>query len=115
VAFGARSVEWVRADVPFGNALVDKVEQLYYTANAPKKGGPQLKSLPTVGLTQPATSRSPQKRRKASHESHRNRRFRRPASLHELLMPEPTGNEVLVRVRESSVNGFDLAVANGYL
>src|SRR4051812_26169803 len=36
--FEARSVEWVRADVPFGNSLVDKVEHVYYTANAPKKG-----------------------------------------------------------------------------
>jgi hypothetical protein len=58
-AFGARSVEWVRADVPFGNVLVDKIEQLYYSANAPKKGGPQLKSLPAVGLTQSSTSRAP--------------------------------------------------------
>jgi hypothetical protein len=48
--FGARSVEWIRADVPFGNSLVDKVEHVYYTANAPKKGGPAPKSLPAVGL-----------------------------------------------------------------
>jgi hypothetical protein len=49
--FGVRSVEWVRADFPFGNWLVDHIEQIYYTAHAPKKGGPQLKSLPGVGLT----------------------------------------------------------------
>ena len=49
--FGARSVEWVRADVPFGNSLVDKVENIYYTANAPKKGGRAPKSLPVVGLS----------------------------------------------------------------
>jgi hypothetical protein len=55
MTFGERSVEWVRADVPFGNWLVDEIEHIYYTVNAPKKGGPQLKSLPAVGLPQPAT------------------------------------------------------------
>src|ERR1035441_1100864 len=57
-SFGARSVEWVRADVPFGNRLVDEAEHYYYGARAPKKGGPQLKRLPAVGL--PSTpSRGP--------------------------------------------------------
>jgi len=51
--FGARSVEWVRADVPFGNSLVDEIEHIYYTANAPKKGGAAPKSLPAVGLSLP--------------------------------------------------------------
>jgi hypothetical protein len=49
---GVRSVEWVRTDVPFGNSLVDRVEHMYYSSKAPKKGGPQLKSLPPVGLAQ---------------------------------------------------------------
>jgi hypothetical protein len=57
VSFGVRSVEWVRADVPFGNGLVDEIEHIYYSLNAPKKGGPQLKSLPSVGLAQPRSSR----------------------------------------------------------
>src|SRR5262245_5649866 len=48
-AFFPRSVEWVRADVPFGNRLVDEIEHIYYTANAPSKGGPQLTSLPSAG------------------------------------------------------------------
>jgi len=47
--FGARSVEWVRADVPLGNQVVDEIEHVYYTWNAPSKGGPQLKSLPPTG------------------------------------------------------------------
>ena len=47
--FFARSVEWVRADVPFGNQLVDEIEHIYYSWNAPQKGGPQLKSLPAAG------------------------------------------------------------------
>jgi hypothetical protein len=51
--FGARSVEWVRADAPFGNSLVDEIEHVYYSANAPKKGGPAPKSLPAVGLSLP--------------------------------------------------------------
>jgi Phosphodiester glycosidase len=51
MSFTARSVEWVRADVPFGNSIVDKVENVYYTANAPKKGGKAPKRLPSVGLS----------------------------------------------------------------
>lgn len=53
LSWNIRSVEWVRADVPFGNWIVDHIEQIYYTANAPSKGGPQLKSLPVVGLSVP--------------------------------------------------------------
>jgi hypothetical protein len=45
---GVRSVEWLRSH--HGNWLVDEVERIYYTWNAPKKGGSQLKSLPEVGL-----------------------------------------------------------------
>ncbi len=44
---GIRSVEWLR--VHHGAWLVNDVERLYYTWNAPKKGGPPLKVLPTVG------------------------------------------------------------------
>src|SRR6476620_528454 len=33
MAFGPRSVEWVRAEVPFGNTIVDDIEHIYYTAN----------------------------------------------------------------------------------
>jgi phosphodiester glycosidase len=51
--FGARSVEWVRAEVPLGNSLVDEIEHTYYGAHAPKKGGPAPKSLPAVGLSLP--------------------------------------------------------------
>ena len=57
-----RSAEWVRNDVPFGNGLVDEGERLFYTA--PKTGGPQLKSLPTVGLS-PGHSRQPGSKAKA--------------------------------------------------
>ena len=50
LAFFPRSVEWVRADVPFGNQIVDQIEHIYYTWNAPSKGGPQLTSLPQTVL-----------------------------------------------------------------
>ncbi len=53
MSFGARSVEWVRAEVPFGNTIVDDIEHVYYTANAPKKGGPAPKRLRAVGLSLP--------------------------------------------------------------
>jgi NADPH:quinone reductase-like Zn-dependent oxidoreductase len=41
--------------------------------------------------------------------------FGAPPTLHDLPVPEPGEGQVLVRVQASSVNGFDLAVANGYL
>jgi hypothetical protein len=58
LSFGVRSVEWVRADVPFGNQIVDSVEHVYYSANAPSKGGPQLKSLPATGRNQKAPKKA---------------------------------------------------------
>src|ERR1700722_6314743 len=51
-----RSAEWVRDEVPFGNQMVDEGEHIYYTVNAPKTGGPQLTTLPAVGInTAPAS------------------------------------------------------------
>ena len=44
-----RSVEWLRTQ-PGGNWLVDEVEHYYYSWEAPSPGGPQLKSLPQVGV-----------------------------------------------------------------
>jgi hypothetical protein len=55
MSFSARSVEWVRQDMPFGNTIVDDVEHVYYTANAPKKGGAAPKRLPALGLSLPHT------------------------------------------------------------
>ena len=51
-----RSVEWLRAH--HGNWLVDEVEHYYYSWKAPAKGGPQLTSLPTAGLTDAATEKA---------------------------------------------------------
>ena len=50
-----RSVEWLRSH--HGNWLVDEVEHYYYTWKTPAKGGPQLTSLPTVGLAAPPACR----------------------------------------------------------
>ena len=51
-----RSVEWLRAH--HGNWLVDEVEHYYYSWKAPGKGGPQLTSLPTAGITDAATEKA---------------------------------------------------------
>jgi hypothetical protein len=48
-----RSVEWLRAH--HGNWLVDEVEHYYYSWKAPDPGGPQLSSLPSVGVDAPPT------------------------------------------------------------
>lgn len=47
--FSEKSAEWVRT-LPFGNWAVDEAEHIYYSDHAPKKGGPQLTKLPSVGL-----------------------------------------------------------------
>jgi hypothetical protein len=51
---GVRSVEWLRNH--HGNWLVDEVESVYYGLKAPRKGGPQLKALPAVGLGRAAAA-----------------------------------------------------------
>jgi len=58
LSWRVRSVEWVRTDVPFGNPLVDNIEHIYYSMNSPKRGGPQLKRLPAVGLKVPPTTQA---------------------------------------------------------
>jgi hypothetical protein len=44
---GVRSVEWLRTH--HGAWIVNRAERIYYSWNAPKKGGPALRTLPTVG------------------------------------------------------------------
>jgi hypothetical protein len=61
---GIRSVEWLRGH--HGNWLVDEVEHVYYSWNAPSKGGPQLKSLPAVGLASLAKPRTKARTRTAT-------------------------------------------------
>jgi hypothetical protein len=50
-----RSVEWLRAH--HGNWLIDEVEHYYYSWKAPSPGGPQLTTLPQVGVGAVATGR----------------------------------------------------------
>ncbi|MGN6430357.1 MAG: phosphodiester glycosidase family protein [Gaiellaceae bacterium] len=45
---GVRTIEWLRNN--HGNWLVDEAERIYYTWNAPAKGGSQLKVLPKIGV-----------------------------------------------------------------
>ena len=45
---GVRSVDWLRTH--HGAWFVNEVERIYYTWTAPSKGGPRLRSLPTVGV-----------------------------------------------------------------
>src|SRR4029077_11242030 len=45
---GVRTVEWLRMN--HFNWLVDDAEHVYYTWKTPAKGGPQLTTLPTVGV-----------------------------------------------------------------
>ncbi len=59
-----RSVEWLRAH--HGNWLVDEVEHYYYSWQAPDPGGPQLKTLPTVGVD-PAPVGTTRARRRAAY------------------------------------------------
>ena len=46
-SLGIRSVEWLREHGAAG--LVSQVESIYYSLTAPAKGGPALRSLPSVG------------------------------------------------------------------
>jgi Phosphodiester glycosidase len=48
VGLNIASVEWLRSHG--GNGVVSRVEDWYYTLTAPSKGGPPLKSLPSVGV-----------------------------------------------------------------
>ena len=48
VSFGVRSIEWLRNNG--GAWLVSDIERVYYSVNAPAKGGPPLKVLPKLGL-----------------------------------------------------------------
>ncbi len=48
VGFGVRSIEWLRDNG--GAWLVSDIERVYYSINAPQKGGSPLRSLPKIGL-----------------------------------------------------------------
>lgn len=58
MSFAARSAEWVRNEVPFGNQAIDNAEHVYYGWKAPRKGGPQLRRLPSVGSSATSATRA---------------------------------------------------------
>jgi hypothetical protein len=51
-----RTVEWLRSN--HMNWAVDNAEHVWYSWNAPSKGGPQLKTLPTAGFTTKTPART---------------------------------------------------------
>jgi hypothetical protein len=53
---GIRTIEWLRAN--HAAWLVNRAEGLWYSWQAPSRGGPALSTLPTVGLRSPAASRA---------------------------------------------------------
>jgi hypothetical protein len=78
VPLGVRSVEWLRAN---GAAwLVNDIERVYYSWTAPKKGGPALRALPSVG-----TRTTPSSPRLAAY---------RPPRIRLLLQPRLAGEGV---------------------
>jgi hypothetical protein len=50
-----RTVEWMRDNGARG--LVNQVENMYYSLNAPTTGGPALRALPSEGVWRPTFSR----------------------------------------------------------
>jgi phosphodiester glycosidase len=86
---GVRSVEWLRTH--HMNWLVDEVERVYYSWNAPKKGGPPLKTLPEVGLS-PAARHPRHARRHHEHHHHHHHQKPWPPPVH-LVFSHPLPGE----------------------
>jgi hypothetical protein len=82
-SLGIRSVEWLRDHGAAG--IVNKVESVYYEWNAPAKGGPALRRLPSVGL--------------ASGLAHHVPSASLPQRIHPLTTPALPGEGVWRRVR----------------
>ena len=49
-----RTIEWIRAN--HGAWAVNTIERYWYTWHAPRKGGPALKTLPTLGTPVPGSA-----------------------------------------------------------
>ena len=87
-SFSIRSVEWLREHG--ASSLVDRVESIYYSLNAPSKGGPALHALPRVGV---ASAGAAGARRAAVID--------RPAAIRPLLQPALPGEGMWDRTRAS--------------
>jgi hypothetical protein len=86
-----RSVEWVRAN--HGAWLVNDAERLYYTWNAPSKGGPTLRALPPVGSTT-VTAPSPAPAPAPAPAAQAARRGYQPRPIVPILHPRLAGEGV---------------------
>ncbi len=76
--FGIQAVEWLRDNGARG--LVNRVENIYYSLNAPSKGGPGLKALPT----QAGTGLAPTLKARHHH-------YYRPQSIKPVISPALPG------------------------
>lgn len=85
-SLGVNTVEWMRANGL--RALVNRVENVYYSLNAPATGGPGLRTLPRqASVTGPAGSRG-RPRARVRVRSHYYRPRRIPPVLHPPLRGE---------------------------
>jgi hypothetical protein len=80
---GIRTVEWMRDNGARG--LVNRVESMYYSLNAPAKGGPGLRTLPSLAGV---TLNTPNAHRRAIH------RYYRPPRIRPVLSPALPGEGV---------------------
>src|ERR1035438_828402 len=81
-SLGIRTVEWIKDNGARG--LVNKVESIYYSLNAPSTGGPALRALPE----QPGVSTSP-----AGGKHHKLRGYR-PPRIRPVIHPALAGEGV---------------------
>lgn len=86
-SLGIRTVEWMRDNG--ARALVNRVENIYYSLNAPAKGGPALKALPSQAgalvVSAPRHARAPH---------HRPHHYYRPPNIKPLIRPALPGEGV---------------------
>jgi hypothetical protein len=109
MTWSERSAEWVRTDVPFGNWLIDETEHIYYTMNAPAKGGPQLKALPNVGLaSKPPGNAAATGLVSSSHHAAKTRAAKKQAAWPppiKPIFPHPLAGEGVWKPTGLAVNG----------
>lgn len=78
-----RTVEWLRDNGLRG--LVNRIETIYYTLNAPAKGGPQLRALPKL----PGAATEP-----VSLQPHAHKHYYRPPRIRPVVHPALKGEGV---------------------